>query len=483
MGIPSGSGPRRGLGRNTKVGAALTAVAGLLLAGCTSGGGGGIGGDSVHYGGLPQGVEKSLQSYAIVDDGESTKVPVDAHFFGLRGTSSLNEEMEKAILADLKSGGAFGTHKGFDPVTTKPGERWDEADFTSGGAAGATAIPTASALASDQAKGVTVSNRVIAAGGDYILSTVDATVKGQTGHTSFVTNVKDDKTQPASALFSDASKLGEGAALGVDDKALPTIDGQAVDKGDLSELGQQVREALGSGSFTPAKDSKTWLPDYTCGLLPCVGVTYDDGPGNAELTDEIMEALEDNDVRATFFMIGQNVANFPKEAKKLYDQGNEIENHSWSHPQLSAMSAAGVKEQIDKTNKAIVKAGIPKPTQMRPPYGAKNRMVEKASGMRLMIWDVDTLDWKTKSKQKTIDSAVNTSKPGSMFLMHSIHKWTVDGADATFKGLKKRGLYPVPSGYLFKGLPFKKDASYFCRAYRVDFSCSNPEHPQVITNR
>lgn len=473
---------------------ALVATAGVLLAGCTGGGPGGSKKSGLSYKGLSDSVAKSLSSYAIVNEGgpardpdlgpavpakqANTAVPVDAHFMGVKGATSLNAAMEKGIASALKDGGANDGHKAFSPVTTKPGQRWPATRFLHNG--GGSAKTTTASPTEGGEQGVRLDGTVLAAGGNVIITQIKGTAKGQPVQFTYASDVNADETKPAADLFKEDGTFDDAKQnkLGVSKNALPTVGGKEVSKGKLSEFGQKVRTQLAAGQFKAPRDKTPWLPSFSCGLLPCVGVTYDDGPGDKQLTDELAKAMKKNNVRGTFFMIGQNVKNYPDQVKQLYKMGNEIENHTWNHPQLPAQSPAALKSQLQRTNKAITDLGIPKPTQMRPPYGAYNKAVINASGQRVILWDIDTEDWKTKDKQKTIQAASKNSYPGSMFLMHSIHKWTVDGADETFKSLKARGMYPVPTGYMFKGLPFKKDKAYYCRSYRGEL-CSNPEHPAI----
>lgn len=96
---------------------------------------------------------------------------------------------------------------------------------------------------------------------------------------------------------------------------------------------------------------------------------------------------------------------------------------------------------------------------------------------RIVQWNVDTQDWRTRSTPQTIEAG-SEAEPGSIILMHSIHESTIEAAPQLYKNLKAKGLYPVPTGYLFKGLPFEARGEYYCRGYGSPL-CSNPEHPMV----
>ena len=489
----------------SKIGSLFAACAAtaVLLSGCTGGSSDDSSGgsDSGSFKGVPNSLTERLNSYAIHTTQNST---IDAHFFGISGVSSLSDTMEKGILAAIKSAGAFHGRRAFDPALTEPDEQWDASKFvekagqgpassggstqgasgdsTAAGESTATSESTSSAAStggSSKIQPAEISNSVVAAGGNFLVSRLQTTVGDTKTERVYVTDLSKNTTQSATALFNDTGKFTDDAtgSLTVNDKALPVVGGNAVNASDLSDLGKQVRAAMSENLALPAA-TQTYNPDYSCGLLPCVAVTYDDGPATPEMTDELLGYLKTANVRATFFEIGQNVKTYPEAVKKILDMGNEVENHSWNHPQLSKLSVSALKKQVNDTDKAIESNGGKDVTMLRPPYGASNATVDKTVDKRIIQWDVDTLDWKTKNTQSTIKTGTTMSEPGSIILMHSIHEPTIKAAPQLLKNLKAKGLYPVTVGQLFKGLPFEAHGEYYCRGYRTEL-CSNPEHPMV----
>ena len=103
-------------------------------------------------------------------------------------------------------------------------------------------------------------------------------------------------------------------------------------------------------------------------------------------------------MKATFFVVGQNAADHPDILRRAVREGHEIANHSWSHPNLGKMSDEAVRRELQKTDDAIVAAIGKRPTLMRPPYGSitarQKRWIHDDFGYRIIIWDVDPLDWK-----------------------------------------------------------------------------------------
>lgn len=158
---------------------------------------------------------------------------------------------------------------------------------------------------------------------------------------------------------------------------------------------------------------------------PMMALTFDDGPG--ERTHELLDMLEKYDAHATFFMQGIHVSQYADDVKRMTEIGCEIGNHSYDHPQLTGEADGGVS-QVTKTNELLKQACGQSATVLRPPYGAVNDKVKASVGMPMILWNIDTLDWKTKNTQSTIDSVMNTADDGDIVLMHDIHSSTVDAA-------------------------------------------------------
>lgn len=170
---------------------------------------------------------------------------------------------------------------------------------------------------------------------------------------------------------------------------------------------------------------------------PVIALTFDDGPGDR--TGELLDQLEKYDAKATFFMLGQKVSSYPDEIKKMKEIGCELGNHSYDHPNLAKLSADGVKKQIGDTNskiQAIVGEGA---SVMRPPYGAISATLKANAGMPLILWNIDTLDWKTRNAKTTVDMVMKNAKDGDIILMHDIHTESVDAAIELIPKLLEKG--------------------------------------------
>lgn len=193
---------------------------------------------------------------------------------------------------------------------------------------------------------------------------------------------------------------------------------------------------------------------------PMVALTFDDGPG--ERTQEILAQLEKYNAHATFFMQGKNVKRYADVVKKMKEIGSELGNHSFNHPNLGKASADTIRTQIGNTNaeiSAVTGAGA---TVMRPPYGSISDTLKANVGMPMIMWSLDTLDWKTRNAQTTIDTTMNNVKDGEIILLHDIHTESVDAALELIPRLQQAGYQLVTVSELAaaKGVTMENGGRY-----------------------
>lgn len=173
-----------------------------------------------------------------------------------------------------------------------------------------------------------------------------------------------------------------------------------------------------------------------------IALTFDDGP-HATNTPRLLEMLKQRGIKGTFYCVGQCVAEYPEIAKRIVDEGHEIASHSWSHPQLSSMSEASVRDQLERTHQAIKQATGVEPKTFRPPYGAftlrQRKWANAVYGYKTILWDVDTLDWKHRNPARTEAIALAETKSGSIILTHDIHKSTIDAMPTLMDHLLAKG--------------------------------------------
>jgi len=171
-------------------------------------------------------------------------------------------------------------------------------------------------------------------------------------------------------------------------------------------------------------------------------MTFDDGP-HAENTPRLLDMLKKRDIKATFFVVGQCVVEYPAIMKRIVAEGHEIANHSWSHPLLTKMGEDAVTTQIQKTHDAIVETTGVTPKLFRPPYGGfslnQRNWANKKWGYQIILWDVDPLDWKYRNAARVHSEIMKQTVPGSIVLSHDIHKTTVDAMPETLDALAAKG--------------------------------------------
>lgn len=205
--------------------------------------------------------------------------------------------------------------------------------------------------------------------------------------------------------------------------------GEYVVKANQEILSKETGKELKKSLYVPRKIDKS---------KKLIAFTFDDGPkpGN---TERIVKALEKYDYRASFYMLGQSVAAYPDTVKTVQKSGNEVSGHSYDHPLLTKIGAAGITSQYKRMNDALIKACGAKAANFRPPYGGINEDVKKNIDGPLILWSVDTLDWKTRNTQATVDSILKHAKDGDIVLMHDIHVPTVAAVEQVLPKLKAKG--------------------------------------------
>ena len=175
---------------------------------------------------------------------------------------------------------------------------------------------------------------------------------------------------------------------------------------------------------------------------PYIAMTFDDGP-SATLTPKLLDLLAAHHIKATFFVIGENVAEHPEIVARAAREGHEIANHSWSHPNFGKMSDEGVRHQLQQTDDAIKNATGKRPRLLRPPYGSitarEKRWIHDEFGYDIILWDVDPYDWKRPGPAVVRSRILKETRPGSIVLSHDIHPGTIDAMPSTFDELEAKG--------------------------------------------
>lgn len=172
-----------------------------------------------------------------------------------------------------------------------------------------------------------------------------------------------------------------------------------------------------------------------------VGITFDDGPNNNS-TALVNLLKQHNLTPVTWFVQGNNTAGNSGLIAQLLSVG-EVQNHSYTHPQMGNMSYQQIYDELNRTNQAIQNAGAPKPTLFRPPYGTTNSTIQQAAsalGLRVITWNVDSQDWNGASAS-AIANAANQLQNGQVILMHDGSYTNTNAAIAQIaSNLRAKGL-------------------------------------------
>lgn len=173
-----------------------------------------------------------------------------------------------------------------------------------------------------------------------------------------------------------------------------------------------------------------------------VALTFDDGP--SESVKEILSILKQYNVKATFFLIGNEIEKYPDEAKNIVKAGHQVGNHTYSHQRMVFKSPAYIKKEIDKTDQLIKEAGYKEEIVFRPPNG------KKLIGLPYYLHKIKkkTITWNLEpdtyydSAEEKIDYVLKSIKPGSILLMHPMYDRSgseLQAIEGIIKELKKEG--------------------------------------------
>ena len=184
---------------------------------------------------------------------------------------------------------------------------------------------------------------------------------------------------------------------------------------------------------------------------PMVAITFDDGP-NPDTTNVMLDAIEENYAKCTFFVLGQNAEYYPEVVKREYELGQQVGTHTYSHQQLTNLQGSALTQEIEKSVKAIEAAIGVAPVLMRPPYGAYNDTVRaeaKKFGLCCVNWSLDTEDWKTKNADATYQMVMK-AVDGDVVLLHDIHQYNVDAVKRFVPDLMEQGYQLVTVSEIYK---------------------------------
>ncbi|MGX7108882.1 polysaccharide deacetylase family protein [Facklamia miroungae] len=169
-----------------------------------------------------------------------------------------------------------------------------------------------------------------------------------------------------------------------------------------------------------------------------VVLTFDDGP-NPITTPQILDTLKFYDVKASFFVLGQNAEKYPDIIKRMQDEGHLIGNHSYSHRNFTLISEAEILDELNRTNQIIESATHASVNYYRMPYGAGGQREMQLTKMTPVLWNVDSEDWKSRNEQMIINRVNSTLRPDPVILMHDIYQETANSLGTIIENIRRNG--------------------------------------------
>jgi peptidoglycan glcNAc deacetylase len=191
-------------------------------------------------------------------------------------------------------------------------------------------------------------------------------------------------------------------------------------------------------SYLTEKDAELYKKVQAEKHKKVVALTFDDGP-DGNTTPQALDILAKYKIKATFFVQGKNIAGNEAILKRMQAEGHEVGNHSWNHPVLTQLSLEDAKKQITDTESAITSVLGKSSKLMRPPYGAISDDIRNSLDLSFIMWDVDSLDWKSKNEAAILTEIQRQTTDGSIILMHDIHQTSVNSLPKVIEYLQGQG--------------------------------------------
>ena len=185
-----------------------------------------------------------------------------------------------------------------------------------------------------------------------------------------------------------------------------------------------------------------------------IALTFDDGP--SKYTDKIINLLNKYDANGTFFVLGNKVEMYKETLIKMVEQGSEIGNHSYNHKWLIKLNKDEFINQVNQTQSILKNTIGYTPTLLRPTYGSVNDEIKNNTTLDIVLWNIDTLDWKLKNYRDIANRVVEKVDDGDIVLMHDIHERTLKALEIILPKLKEEEYQFVTVSELKKAKELRK---------------------------
>lgn len=186
------------------------------------------------------------------------------------------------------------------------------------------------------------------------------------------------------------------------------------------------------------------------GEKPQIAITFDDGP-HPRYTEQLLDGLKEREVKAAFFLIGENAAAYPEIVKREYEEGHLIGNHTFHHVDLEKIPEETAMKEIAMTNEAISSVTGEVPQFIRPPFGIRKKDLEEKLNEIPVLWNIDPLDWTTKNVDEIVNKVVTKAKDGAIILLHDCYQSSVEAAFQIIDHLQAEGFdFVLPDQFIFE---------------------------------
>ena len=304
---------------------------------------------------------------------------------------------------------------------------------------------------------------------DGVLQTGDVTIDGQVYHFAADGSQEGEPSDPDNTdkqliFYMNTAAVASAGMLPAATTQAPSSsqDTSATQSGNIASSSDNEEADLNTTSDPTAESEPTATPEPTTIPEPkgMIALTFDDGP--SDFTDRLLDCLEANNAKATFFLVGEEILNFPEPLSRMEALGCEFGNHSYDHTDLATLSAEDVTSQLSRTDQEIENLVGHGATLVRPPYGSYNDTVAAAAIRPLILWSVDTLDWETQNVESNVQNVMDSAQDGAIILMHDIFKESVDAAEIFIPKLIQEGyeLVTVSELAAAKGVTLSAGTSY-----------------------
>lgn len=208
------------------------------------------------------------------------------------------------------------------------------------------------------------------------------------------------------------------------------------------------------------KEEEKFYPGMIRVDKPMIALTFDDGPNHN--TNKILDILEKYQVKATFFILGCNILNHEEIIKRMNDLNMEIGNHMYTHKLLTRLKNEEIKKEVKVVDEAIFSIIGRYPTLIRPSYGTYNKRIQSILARPIIIWNIDTLDWKYHSSKNIYKRVMRDVSDGDIILMHDIYRATANSLDLIIPKLLNEGYQFVTVSELlyYKDIKIKDGVVY-----------------------